>query len=142
MNRKIFAILIGTVFTSSLFAQVKDEHLLKAISDFNSALIDANTEKLNALVMDELSYGHSSGVIESKQEFIEKIVSGKSDFVSIDITGQTGAIIANTAIVRHHLHARTNDNNTPGEVKLHILLVWQKNDGKWKLLARQAVRPK
>ena len=34
----------------------------------------------------------------------------------------------------------TNNDNKPGEVHLLILLVWQKQHGQWKLLARQAVK--
>jgi ketosteroid isomerase-like protein len=45
-----------------------------------------------------------------------------------------------TAIVRHNMAAKTNDNGKPGEVHLHILLVWQKQHGNWKLVARQAVK--
>jgi hypothetical protein len=34
----------------------------------------------------------------------------------------------------------TNDNNKPGTVNLGVLLVWQKQKGQWKLLARQAFK--
>jgi ketosteroid isomerase-like protein len=71
---------------------------------------------------------------------VEKIVSGKSDFVSIDLAEQTISISGKVALVRHILHAKTNDGGKPGEVHLRILLVWQKKGGQWKLLARQAVK--
>ena len=78
--------------------------------------------------------------VEGKAEFISKIVSGKSDFVSIGLNNQTIAVSGSTAIVRHRLDAKTNDNGKPGEVHLQVLLVWQKLHGHWKLLARQAVK--
>ncbi|MEK7226911.1 MAG: nuclear transport factor 2 family protein, partial [Bacteroidota bacterium] len=34
----------------------------------------------------------------------------------------------------------TNDGGKPGEVHLLVMLVWQKQGGKWILLARQAVK--
>jgi ketosteroid isomerase-like protein len=61
--------------------------------------------------------------------------------VSIDLTEQTISVSDNVAIVRHVLKGKTNDaGKAPGEVHLKILLIWQKQKGSWKLLARQAVR--
>ena len=111
-----------------------------AVEKLRKAMIDGNKKELEGIVMNELSYGHSGGHVEGKDEFVEKIVSGKSDFVTIDLTDQVITISGNTAIVRHKLNATTNDNNKPGEVHLLVLLVFQKQKGEWKLLARQAVK--
>jgi ketosteroid isomerase-like protein len=104
-------------------------------------MIDVNKTELENLVSDSLSYGHSGGHIDDKKEFVDKLVTGKSDFVTIDITEQTIRISGKTAIVRHKLNATTNDGGKPGEVHLLVLLVWQKQHGQWKLWARQAVKP-
>ena len=90
---------------------------------------------------DNLSYGHSSGKIQNKKEFVQALVTNQSDFVTIDITKQSIQIDGNTAIVRHNLYAKTNDNGNPGEVYLGIMLVFTKQkSGEWKLLARQAYK--
>jgi hypothetical protein len=105
------------------------------------AMIDPTAAALGALVADDLSYGHSGGKVDTKASFIADLMDGKSDFVTIAITEQTIKVVdANTAIVRHSLAADTNDSGKPGKVALKILGVWQKQGGKWKLLARQAVR--
>ena len=111
-----------------------------AVESLKNAMINADKNLLESLVADKLSYGHSSGAIDDKKAFVEKIVSGQSDFVSIDLSEQTISISGNTSIVRHILKAKTNDGGKPGEVNLRILLVWQKQNGGWKLLARQAVK--
>jgi len=105
------------------------------------AMIDPTAAALGALVADDLSYGHSSGKVDTKASFIGDLVDGKSDFVAITITDQTIKVVdGQTAIVRHTLAADTNDSGKPGKVALKILGVWQKQGGSWKLLARQAVR--
>ena len=105
------------------------------------AMIDPTPAALNALVADDLSYGHSGGKVDTKASFISDLLDGKSDFVSITITDQTIKVVdGNTAIVRHTLAADTLDSGKPGKVALKILGVWQKQGGDWKLLARQAVR--
>ncbi|RYF14680.1 MAG: nuclear transport factor 2 family protein, partial [Flavobacteriales bacterium] len=58
----------------------------------------------------------------------------------IDLKNQTIKITGKTAIVRHELHAKTNDGGKPGDVHIGIMLVWQQQGNDWKLLARQAYK--
>jgi len=116
--------------------------LAAAVEQLRKAMITADGTTLDQLAHDELTYGHSGGQMQNKQEFIASFTSGDSVFVDIEITGQTVRVIGNTAIVRHILTASTNDKGKgPGSVKIGILLVWIRNDRQaWQLLARQAVR--
>lgn len=105
------------------------------------AMISGDKSVLESLILPELTYGHSGGHIDDAMEFVDKLVSKKSDFVTIDITNQNVNIVGNTAIVRHHLYATTADlGKAPGDVTLDVLLVWTKIGSNWKLLARQAVK--
>jgi len=133
-------ILVFTFFTQAPAQSSKETAVNNAVERLRKAMIDGNKAELEAFVSDNLSYGHSGGLIESKKEFVDKIVTGKSDFVTIELKNQTISINGKTAIVRHELHATNNDNGKPGEVHLKILLVWQKQSGQWKLLARQAIK--
>ena len=132
-------IVLLTVVTVS--AQSKQETAVAtAVEKLRKAMIDGNRQDLENIAHDKLSYGHSSGLVESKTEFVEKIASGKSDFVTIDLADQTISVSGNTAIIRHKLNATTNDNGKPGEVHLLVLLIFQKEQKQWKMLARQAVK--
>ena len=134
-----FVLLIATGLQS--FSQTKEEKaVIDAVEALRNAMVNADKPALEKLTAEQLSYGHSSGKIETKKDFVENIVSGKSDFVTIDLANQTIQITGNAAVVRHALSATTNDGGKPGTVKLLILLVWQKQKGNWKLLARQAVK--
>jgi ketosteroid isomerase-like protein len=122
-------------------AQSKDETgVADAVEKLRKAMIDGDKAALENAVSDQLSYGHSGGHVEGKAEFVEKIVTGKSDFVTIYLVEQTISISGKTAVVRHKLNATTNDNGKPGEVHLLVLLIFQKDHKQWKLLARQAVK--
>ncbi len=89
-------------------------------------MIDGDQKALEGIAADQLSYGHSSGNVEDKKTLVATLTSGKSDFVTIDLTDQTITVSGETAIVRHKLDATTNDNGKPGTVSLSILTVWQK----------------
>jgi ketosteroid isomerase-like protein len=117
------------------------EQVEKTVAQFIKALEDSDIKTLSALTTSKLTYGHSSGKIENKEQFLQTFKSGASDFVKINIEGQTIDITGTTAIVRHLFDADTNDNNKPGHITLKIMTVWQKQGSKWILLARQAVKP-
>lgn len=134
-------IILFTFFTFTTSAQIKSSTALNdAIEKLRLAMIDAKRDDLQTLTSEHLSYGHSGGHVDDKKSFIEEIVSGKSDFVSINLSEQTISIIKNIAIVRHKLDAVVNEDNQTKEVHLLVLLVWEKEHGQWKLLARQAVK--
>ncbi len=136
----LFAFSLLAIF-SITFAQSKQEKAVSdAVEQLRKAMVDADSVMLDNLTTPQLSYGHSGGHIDDKVEFIQKIVSGKSDFITLEFPEQSISISKNTAIVRHKFNAVTNDNGKPGEVHLAVLLVWQKQHGQWKLLARQAVK--
>lgn len=127
--------------SSYLYAQDKHElSLLTAVDKLKNAMVSGDRQALEEVAANDLSYGHSSGKLEDKATFVETIASGKSDFVSIDLKNQTVKITGKTAIVRHELHAKTNDGGKPGEVHIGIMLVWQKQGKDWKMLARQAYK--
>lgn len=141
MNKLFSCLVLSMMLAFVVDAQTKEEKdVAQTVETLKRALISGDEQSLKAITAENLSYGHSSGKIEDKQTFVETLVSGRSDFVSIDLTGQTIQISGNTAIVRHDLSAQTNDSGKPGTVKLGVMLIWQKQHGQWKLLARQAYK--
>lgn len=135
------ASLLASLASPQLLAADKDtDTVSKKVAALRLAMIDADAKALKALSSPLLSYGHSGGHIENQAEFIEKIVSGKSDFVTMDLSEQTISISGDTALVRHILNADIKDGGVANTIKLGVLLVWQKQQGEWKLLARQAFK--
>lgn len=132
----IFSSLIFCVnFSFAQKAEVEE-----AVTKLTKLMITPDSLALDELVLPNLSYGHSSGKIQTKQEFMHSLLSAESDFVDINLTDQTLIVQNKTALVRHTLNAKTNDKNVPGNVKLYILLIWSKEKAGWKLLGRQAVK--
>jgi hypothetical protein len=128
--------------SAAVVAQKKDEQSIgEAVKQLNQAMIDGNHITLDQLTAAKLSYGHSSGLVEDKNAYITAIVDGTFGFTSIDLTEQTIAVSGDVAIVRHKFSAGTdNKGQQPGTVKLAVLQIWQKQKGKWVLLARQATK--
>lgn len=142
MKNTILAIGLLLGFLTGTFAQVSssEKQVAAAVESLRKALIDPTKTKLDAIALDELTYGHSNGVVQDKAVFEEALLTGKSDFVTIDLTNQTIRIVGNTAWVRHEFTATNNDGGKPGTAHLYVLLVFLNQKGAWKLLARQAVK--
>lgn len=142
-RKTLLSLFVIVIFNTVAMAQTKEEQAVaEAAEHLRKAMVDGDSATLSSLVLPQLSYGHSGGHVDDKTEFVQKLVSGKSDFVTIDITEQNINIVQDVAVVRHKFHATTNDNGKPGTVDLSVLLIWQKQKKEWKLLARQAVKSK
>src|SRR5215471_16743419 len=140
---KIIASLLvcGILISTSSFAQSADEkEIADRVEMFRKALLSPGKTALEELAADQLSYGHSTGLIEDKGAFVDDLIKGKTVFTSIDLSDQTIKIAGDVAIVRHRMMASLNNNNTPSKVDIIILMIWQKQNDKWKLLARQAAK--
>ncbi|GGA78012.1 hypothetical protein GCM10008015_18380 [Flavobacterium palustre] len=111
-----------------------------SVEAFRKALIDPTDSNLKALTSADLSYGHSSGVLQDQKVFIEKLLNGESDFVTIEFQNQSIQITGDVAIVRHNLAAHTKDSGVEKDIKIGNVLVWQKQKNKWLLIARQAFK--
>jgi hypothetical protein len=130
--------LLNFTFTN---AQSADEmKVAEVVATLRQAMIDADKTTLEKILHKDLSYGHSSGTIETKAMFIESLVSNNSDFKTIDLTEQTVKIVGKNAIVRHKLFAETANKGVASTAKLYVLMVFTKVKGNWVLLARQAAK--
>ena len=140
-------ILIIAAFCFSLAwvasaAIAKDETaaVAAAVEKLRVLMLNPDAAKLNELVADQLNYGHSDGHLNDKSSFVNDLMTGVSHFLSITIKEQTVSVAGDVAIVRHTLVGETHDKGKDqAAVNVNVLQIWQKQAGKWKLLARQSV---
>lgn len=141
LQQKVFLLLAMMVTGTLAYSQSSEEKkILKTVEDLRQAMLDGDRKALDAIAADNLSYWHSGGNLEDKSTFIENLATGKSDFVTLDLTDQTINISNDVAVVHHILTAKTNDGGKSGNVRIGVLLVFQKHQADWKLFARQAFK--
>jgi len=143
----VVAALASAVVSASTpaFAQATDTAgdtaaVTKAVSDLTQAMLAADKAKLEALTADELSYGHSGGVVQTKSAFIDVIANKQTVYKSIELSSQSITLSGSNAIVRHNWLGKSGpaDGSKWSMSKIGVLQVWQKKGSDWKLLARQA----
>lgn len=120
----------------------KEQKVMNKIKALNKAVFaDKDSVALNALLSDKVSFGHSTGKLEDKQEMIRNAVANTMTYEDFKMDSATVFIEGNTAIARHILKARTMDKGKEGVLRLGILQTWvKKKDKDWELVARQAVK--
>lgn len=141
MKRLITILAVFCLNITFVHAQTADEiKVSETMETLRKAMIDPDKAVLEKILHEDLSYGHSSGTIETKAMFIESLTSNNSDFKTMDLTEQTVKVVGNTAIIRHKLFAETANKGVASTAKLNVLLIFTKVKGEWKLLARQAAK--
>jgi len=141
MKKFLFLFLFFFASATVALAQSPEETKIAAAAEaLIKAMIDGDKNVLEKLTAEELSYGHSTGKIENKTEFIASMVNGPLDFSSIDITEQTIKLAGKNAIVRNSFSAKLTNDGKPLEIKIAVLMVWKKIKEEWKLLARQGYK--
>lgn len=118
----------------------KAREVEQAVESLRKAMVDADRARLMDLAADELSYGHSSGLIETKAEFVEAIAGGKNIFKSLSLSDLSTRVVGDIAIARHVFAAEVVNDGKPNSVRIGILQVWTRRSEGWKLLARQAFK--
>jgi ketosteroid isomerase-like protein len=119
-----------------------EEAVAKRLEAFRAAQFAHDAKALDALCADELSYSHSDAHIEDKATFIKNATADTSKFLSLEYKDPWIRVVGDTAIVRFHWVAEGESipDGKKSSTNLHILMIWQKQGGDWKLLARASTK--
>jgi len=117
-----------------------DKDVAQAVDHLTQAMLHKNIPQLQALTADNLTYGHSSGKIQNKQEFIADIETGRSGFKTLQMQKQTITLNGDTALVRNHFSAQAVNSGVEVPTEIENFQVWQKQKGHWLLIGRQAFK--
>jgi len=128
--------------TQQAVSSVSQADVTAALDQLWKAMITADENLLKSITADELVYGHSGGKVQNKDEFIAEVLSGEPlVYLSIEPLDQTIKLAGDAAIVRHIFTSVTRlADGSPGSLRVGNTLVWKLQDGKLKLLVRQAYR--
>jgi antitoxin component YwqK of YwqJK toxin-antitoxin module len=142
MRTKNLFIILFLVITIQSTAQTEEEKVLQRVTQFNNAVFGVKDSiVLEGLLADKVSYGHSSGKTENRQEMIHGAVSNTGTYSNFVMEGATVYFENNAAIVRHVLKATAIDKDgKQSPLHIGILQVWVKQKKQWRLTARQAVK--
>jgi ketosteroid isomerase-like protein len=117
-----------------------EQDVAAAVDKLTQAMWHHDIPALEALTADNLSYGHSSGKVQNKKEFISDIDTGVSGFDELKMLNQHITLSGDVALVRNHFSAQANNSGKKVPTEIENFQIWQKQGGKWLLIGRQAFK--
>jgi ketosteroid isomerase-like protein len=126
---------------SSASAQVGDEAAVaQNVEILRKAWQQADRSGLDQVTSEQVSYGHSDGRVENKEQFIQNVMARKQVVKSLTFPDLKLFVVGNAAVVRHIFLSESEQDGKATTTRIGVVQVWQKQDGNWKLLARQGFR--
>ena len=121
-------------------ASADEAAVTAAVETLRKGLLEPDKAKLEQVASPQISYGHSDGRAETKEQFINGVMTRKQTVKSLAFPDLKVTVVGNAAIARHIYLAESELDGKATTTKIGALQVWQKQDGAWKLLARQGFR--
>jgi hypothetical protein len=118
-----------------------DGTLVQSIEALRKAMMAKDKGQFEILCADELTYGHSSGKLESKAEFITGATSPKWHWKSLEFVQPSTKLVGDAGIARSIMTgAYEIEGGTIKSISDGVLMVWQRQGSQWRLIARQAYK--
>lgn len=136
--KKSFIIVLFFGLTAT--AQTDEQKLVTTLKEFHQALVNGNTVSINQQTDKVLSYGHSNGWVETKNELIKNLETGYMKYFSYREDSLHVSLNGTMANVRFVADINVSLNGNNGTYHLKVLEVWVRKGKRWVLFARQAVR--
>lgn len=130
----------GTLMTTAAQADATGD-VLTAIEEYRKAMVDGNGARLLEMSSDDMSFGHANGVTQTKVEFVKTVVDKVEVFHKIRLYDHNIRVSGELAIARHTFDADVFFQGKDQNFLLSIIQIWKREDGRWRLFARQSFKP-
>jgi hypothetical protein len=131
--------LLAILLLTSQMAFSQESAIENISRNFHSMLVKNDTNLANILD-DKVSYGHSNGWVETKQDIIRNLSSGQMKYVDIKEDSVTTSMDNDLAQIRFVAMLTYALDGKETTIRLKVLEVWRNKKGNWLLYARQATR--
>ncbi|MCH7625066.1 MAG: nuclear transport factor 2 family protein [Chloroflexi bacterium] len=104
------------------------------------AMINADSEALNSILSDDLTYIHTTTREDSKKSLIDSLASGRLSYKSMDTEGVRVRIYGDAAVVTGSAAIKVSSGGRLLEFSILFTDVYAKQEGRWQMVAWQSTR--
>ncbi|MDH7500655.1 MAG: nuclear transport factor 2 family protein [candidate division NC10 bacterium] len=105
-----------------------------------AGIMSKDQKALEEILSPDLIYTHSSGVVESKAEYISSVCGGSLRYDSVTYEAPVIRIFGITGVMAAKATMVGMNKGQPFNAQMRILHVWVKEAGEWRLVAHQTTR--
>lgn len=139
MRRVVFVLFFFVPLISIAQNAYKAEVMAEMVKLKNS-LIEKDSIALSNILDETVTYGHTNGMIETKDQLIHSVMTGVQDYKNIGMEEMEVKVYERTAIVTMKSKVSMNYKEKLLDLNMFAMLVWIKKNEVWKLVARQNVK--
>jgi len=104
------------------------------------AQVNADAKTLGLVLDDQLEYVHSNGDLDSKASFIESLVSGKRDYVSMKANILSVRVLGDVGIIRGAVKVTVVTDGKSQDLSIGYTDVWVWKANRWQMTAWRSAR--
>lgn len=150
-NRRMFVALVSAALAVGLPQFVRaqegthtkaEQQVIQAEKDRFAAMVKVDEAALNKLLADDLTYVHTSAVMQTKKEFIDSLKSGTIKYVSmVPVEAEWKVRIYGTvAVVNGAAAVHVIDHGNDLNFRIRYTNVHTNRPGYWQMAAWEATR--
>jgi len=138
---KIIITILFSLTTSFGIAQDNGKmEVMMMMSSLRNSLLTKDSATLSRILANDVTYGHTNGLIQTKAELIHDLMTKVQDYKSIEPSNMNIRVYGNTAVVNINVAIKMEYNGKPLDFNMHTLFVWVKKNDNWEMVARQSVK--
>jgi hypothetical protein len=136
----VLAVMLACVTAVSAQMGKAEQQVLEAEKGRFAAMVKGDRAALEKLLSDDLTYTHSTALLETKEQFIKSVTSGSIDYVSIVPSEPDWKVRINgtTAVVNGVAAVNVVDNGNDRKIRIRFTTAHANRGGAWQLLAWQS----
>lgn len=134
----VIAIVLGACLPA-LAAPGEDE-IRATEKDWSAAVVAQDFAKLDRVLSPKLIYAHSTGAVETKDEYLKRLHTGAQKYDAIEYEKTSVHVYGETAVAHSHVTMRGTSNGAPFNDRLMMMHVWVKTGSQWQLVAHQTTK--
>jgi len=151
MKRRVFGLMLACALALPALAAAQgtmstagkaEQQVLQAEKDRFAAMVKVDEAALNKLLSDDLTYTHSSALLQNKKEFVDSLKGGAIKYVAITPAEADWKvrIIGNVAIVNGAAAVHVIDHGNDLTFKIRYTNVHSNRAGSWQMVAWEATK--
>ena len=124
----------------NLWAAGPADEIAKLEKSWVAAVVARDQGALERMLGDQLIYAHSTGIIDSKTDYLTKLKTGAQNYTGIEHQTMTIKPYGDAAVVHAKVRMTGKNKDGPFDNQLMMMHLWAKQGGRWQLVAHQTTR--
>lgn len=133
-------LLIASVSVAPSGRAAPADDILAAETARVDALLRADYEALDRLLSEDLTYTHSTAVLDTKAMFLESLRSGRLRYLQFRHEDPKVRVLGDVGLINTVVRIVSVNRGQENRNHLRVTIVYAKRDGRWQMVAWQSTR--